>query len=720
MKIAVVIPTYNEKGNISKLVAEIFGLGISDLEIVAVDDNSPDGTGEILQILREKNKKLHVIHRRKKSGLGTAYLRGFEYSLERGAEYIFAMDADFSHNPELITDFLDAIQSHDLVVGSRYIPDGRIKNWDIKRRLISYGGNLFSRKILNVPVADMTTGFKCYRRSVVEHLKSKNISSIGYVFQIETVYHAHQKGFKIKEIPIQFTERALGRSKFNFKIIWESFWKVLGLGLSKISSADYLAYFLVFAFMASYSFLSFSRHDALKSYLNDLGTYDQVVWNTAHGHFFDNSSNMLNERNYLGAHFSPILLFFVPFYLIFSTPKWLLFFQSLAVGLAGIFIYLFAKEKLKSAFLALIFLGGYLINPFLGNGALYDFHEAVLAVFFAAGAFYFLEKKRWTAFFIFAALLALGQEHLSLLVFMMGLYLFFIKKQRKTGFWVSALSLSYFFLVMFVLMPHFSSSGNPALIANSSPYHSRYAWLGGNFGEIIRNIISNPLVILKIIFSGNRLKYLVALVVPVFSLAIYAWPIVIALPIILINLLSSVSMTYSVYSYHSAILIPFVFFSAIVSFKRWFLGNPTMEKLFAALILAFSLGSFYLYSLFPLSPNSKLSDFLPSRHAQDLTEIKNIIPPNASLSVQHNLGPHFSGRREIYRFPIKSDETDYTIIDRYDPYAKDFEKAFDFGYALQMDMGDWANRIENIKKSPDYQIIFDDGNYLVFKNKLTL
>jgi dolichol-phosphate mannosyltransferase len=720
MKIAIVIPTYNEKENISRLVSDIFDLGISELEIIAVDDNSPDGTGKLLDGIREKDKRVHVIHRAKKSGLGTAYLEGFQYSLVQGAEYIFAMDADFSHNPKMIPIYLDEIEQHDLVVGSRYISGGKITNWDVMRRFISYSGNLFARYILNMPVADMTTGFKCYRRKVIAYLKNKNISSIGYVFQIETIYHAYNNGFKVKEIPIQFSERRSGKSKFNSKIIWESFWKVAKLGLFRLKLTDYLAYLIVLAFVVTFSFLSFSRHDALKSFLNDLGTYDQVIWNTTHGHFFDNSANMLNVRNYLGSHFSPILLIFTPFYLIFPNPKWLLFFQSLAVGLGSFFIYLFAREHLKKGYIALVFLLSFLINPYLGNGILYDFHEIVLAVFFAAGAFYFLEKEKWTAFYIFAILLALSQEHLVLLVFMMGLYIFFIKMKKKIGLMTSLISLAYFFLVMTVFMPHFSSSANPALLSNTSSYPSRYAWLGNSFTEASKNIITHPFIIAKAIFSGQRLSYLVFLVVPVFSLAIYAWPIIVILPLVFINLLSIFPLTFSVFFYHSAVLIPFIYFSAILAFKRWFLGNSFMEKTFSIFILSFSLVFFYCFSLTPFSQNSVLSDYLPSQHAKKLALIKKIIPENSFLSVQNNIASHFSQRREIYRFPIKSEEADYVILDRYDPYAKDFEKYFDFEYGIQMKTAQWQEEINKLSNSPDFEIIFDDGQYLIFKNNKSI
>ena len=233
MRTAVIIPTYNEKDNIEKALESIFSLNNKDLEVVVIDDNSPDGTGLIIEKLKENNNKIHIIHRDRKMGLGTAYLEGFKYALDRNAQYIFEIDADFSHDFSLIPSFLDGARDNDLVIGSRYIPGGKITNWNLSRRLISYLGNLYARLVLGAPVADLTTGYKCYRREVAEFLTEKNIDAIGYVFQIETTYHTIKRGFRTKEIPIAFTERRIGKSKFSFKIIWESFWKVLKIKIKK-------------------------------------------------------------------------------------------------------------------------------------------------------------------------------------------------------------------------------------------------------------------------------------------------------------------------------------------------------------------------------------------------------------------------------------------------------------------------------------------------------
>lgn len=225
--IYIVIPTYNEKENIGPLVNALSKLGISDLHLLVVDDTSPDGTGDIVEGLKKQYQNLEVLHRPKKEGLGKAYVAGFCHALEKGAELIFEMDADFSHNPSDIPRFLKAAREYDLILGSRYIAGGRILYWNVARRIISRLGNMYARYVLGMPFRDLTGGFKCFRRKVLESIDFKNASSLGYNFQIEMTHKAYKKGFSIKEIPIIFTERRQGRSKFSIKIMFESFWKIL-------------------------------------------------------------------------------------------------------------------------------------------------------------------------------------------------------------------------------------------------------------------------------------------------------------------------------------------------------------------------------------------------------------------------------------------------------------------------------------------------------------
>lgn len=231
--IYLVIPTYNEKGNIEKLLPDIFDLNISGLHILVVDDNSPDGTGQIVEGLKKTYPNLGILHRDQKQGLGKAYLAGFKEVLDQGADLVLQMDADFSHDPKYIPQLLKAIANKDLVLGSRYIKGGGVINWNLMRRLISRFGNIYAQLILGLPYHDLTGGFKCYRADVLKKVVESDLSSLGYNFQIETTYLVHKLKYSIIEIPIVFTERTIGKSKFDLKIVLEGFLKVLALRFKK-------------------------------------------------------------------------------------------------------------------------------------------------------------------------------------------------------------------------------------------------------------------------------------------------------------------------------------------------------------------------------------------------------------------------------------------------------------------------------------------------------
>ncbi|MHB8619719.1 MAG: polyprenol monophosphomannose synthase [Chloroflexota bacterium] len=221
----VIIPTYNEADNLPPLVRAIRARG---LDVLVVDDNSPDGTGQVADSLRQTaalgpvDNGVEVIHRAGKLGLGTAYVEGFKRALAGGYELIFEMDADFSHDPRYLPDFLASAASADLVLGSRYVPGGGTSNWNAIRRLISLGGSLYARAILGLPFRDLTGGFKCFHREVLEALDLDKVRSNGYAFQVELTYRAHQRGFRIVEIPIVFQERRVGDSKMSRQIVVEA------------------------------------------------------------------------------------------------------------------------------------------------------------------------------------------------------------------------------------------------------------------------------------------------------------------------------------------------------------------------------------------------------------------------------------------------------------------------------------------------------------------
>ncbi|TES91694.1 MAG: polyprenol monophosphomannose synthase [Candidatus Cloacimonadota bacterium] len=229
----IIIPTYNEEENISKIITAVLKICPS-CDVLIVDDNSPDGTGNIVNSIKKKEDRVHLIERKKKSGLGTAYVAGFKYGLKNRYDYIFEMDADFSHDPEDIPRFLDAIEKVDLVIGSRYKNGISVVNWPISRLLLSYFANVYARIVTGVPVMDLTAGFKCYRREVIESIDLDSIHSDGYGFQIEMNYWVFRKGYRIKEIPVIFVDRRVGESKMSKRIVWEAFFLVLRLRFFKI------------------------------------------------------------------------------------------------------------------------------------------------------------------------------------------------------------------------------------------------------------------------------------------------------------------------------------------------------------------------------------------------------------------------------------------------------------------------------------------------------
>ena len=220
------MPTYNEKFNIARLIPSILAQDAS-LDVLVVDDGSPDGTGAIVDGIAANNPRVHIIHRASKLGLGTAYLAGFRWALERKYDLVFEMDADFSHNPERLPEFLEAIKEADLVLGSRY-QNGHVNvvNWPMSRLFLSYCANIYARGITGLPVFDATGGFKCFRRNVLESIDLSSVKSNGYAFQIEMSYRVWKRGFRLVEIPIIFVDRTEGVSKMSKRIMREAIWMV--------------------------------------------------------------------------------------------------------------------------------------------------------------------------------------------------------------------------------------------------------------------------------------------------------------------------------------------------------------------------------------------------------------------------------------------------------------------------------------------------------------
>ncbi len=223
MRPVICLPTYNERENLERMVRALGPLGVS---VLVIDDNSPDGTGDLADRLAEELDYVDVLHREHKEGLGPAYLAGFRHALARGAELVLEMDCDFSHDPADVPRLLAAAEEADVAVGSRYVAGGSIRNWGLVRRFVSAGGSFYARVLLGVGIRDLTAGFKCYRRAVLETIDLDAISSRGYAFQIETTYRALRAGFRVVEVPIAFADREHGGSKMSKSIVLEAIWKV--------------------------------------------------------------------------------------------------------------------------------------------------------------------------------------------------------------------------------------------------------------------------------------------------------------------------------------------------------------------------------------------------------------------------------------------------------------------------------------------------------------
>ena len=233
--IVVCLPTYNERENLEPMVGALREVLPPGSQILVVDDSSPDGTGAIADRLAAEHEGVEVLHRARKEGLGPAYLAGFARALELGAELVFEMDCDFSHDPRDVGRLAAAVEDADLVLGSRYVAGGGTENWGLLRRLVSRLGSLYAQVLLGLPVRDLTGGFKCYRREVLERIGLGAIRSRGYAFQIETTYRAARAGFRVVEVPITFVDREVGGSKMSNAIVVEAVWKVPALRLAALA-----------------------------------------------------------------------------------------------------------------------------------------------------------------------------------------------------------------------------------------------------------------------------------------------------------------------------------------------------------------------------------------------------------------------------------------------------------------------------------------------------
>jgi glycosyltransferase involved in cell wall biosynthesis len=231
-RVLVIVPTYDERENLRPIAQRLFA-AVPTADLLVVDDGSPDGTGELADELAREDRRVHVLHRTAKAGLGAAYTAGFAWAREHGYDVVVEMDADGSHSPEQLPRLLDALQDADLVLGSRWVPGGEVVNWPASRELLSRGGNAYTRTVLGLPLQDATGGFRAYRRSVLDALPLGEVASQGYCFQVDLAWQAWKAGFTVVEVPITFVERVRGESKMSRAIVLEALWRVTWWGLRR-------------------------------------------------------------------------------------------------------------------------------------------------------------------------------------------------------------------------------------------------------------------------------------------------------------------------------------------------------------------------------------------------------------------------------------------------------------------------------------------------------
>lgn len=495
--------------------------------------------------------------------------------------------------------------------------------------------------------------------------------------------------------------------------------------LSKLKKSDrlsktkpYLIYFFIFVYIILFSYLSLLRHRGLKTQMNDLGNMEQPIYNTLEGNFMqftNHVSGELGSNNRFGVHANFILLLFVPVYFIFQSPETLLIIQTVSVGLGALPLYWLGKKVLKNENLALLVPGLYLMNPMVHDVNLYDFHPLALAMPIIIFAFFFMHQKRYKLFLLSCFLLIITKEEMSLIVLMFGFYLFFRQKERLLGIILSIFSIIYFFTIVEIVMPYFNAGSQPVLIS------SRYSYLGDGLVGIAKNTIANPIIFVRQIFNKTSFIYLLLLVSPLAALPLLKPDIfLMSLPTVVINLLSkNRMMQYPFQFYHFAPILSFIFLSSIMALakikpEKGVINFEILVKATLYSSLVFSL----LFSPAPYSAYAKLNDFTVSKHAQKIDDIVNLVPKEAPLSVQNNLGPHFSQRKYIYTYPFGIDKSDYVVLDVFDPYPNTtfFPRHHSFIFASGITPEVYLAQTQNLFDSSDFGILFfsRDG-YLVLK-----
>jgi len=478
--------------------------------------------------------------------------------------------------------------------------------------------------------------------------------------------------------------------------------KLNQLDLRTKNFAPFILWGAIIIFIFFYTRLCFLRFEAGLSNLFDLGNMEQAVWGTLHGYFLRSTTGALSSR--LEAHVDPFLALFAPFYALWSSPKLLLLVQVIIAGAGALPLYLISQKLLKSSLAGLVFAFAYLISPILGAALLFDFHAITLVSSFLFFALYFLLEKRYLPYFIFILLALTCKEEVSLLIFLLGIYVYF-KHNKKIGVSTAFLGLSWFLLAFFVIIPYFSGQKDNIFLIE------RYSHLGASQKDIVKAFIKQPGVVIKSLWDINKLLYVLYLILSFGGLMLFSPFVVLGCPSFLINILSNFWSMYSGGYHYSAPLLFYLLIGSIFGLKLW-LKQRGKNIFYALLVFIFLSSLFYGYYF-------RLSIWGPQRERfnveaainekqikkEEIKKIKEMVPPDVAISTSGACGVFFAGRKNIYLFP-RIDDAAYIVLDR--PIPLDASNSY----------ADYLRKLNNqLFQNKDFEIIFKGNYYLVGKRK---
>jgi uncharacterized membrane protein len=478
--------------------------------------------------------------------------------------------------------------------------------------------------------------------------------------------------------------------------------------LEKSKIPYYILLFLTLFFIAFYTWFSFLRFKAGLMGIYDLGNMEQAVWGTLNGHFLRNTV-LPGITCRLGIHADIFLVLLAPFYALWSSPKLLLIIQTLIVGLGALPLYLITKKLLKSSLAGLIFAFAYLSSPILGAACLYEFHAVTLVTPFLLFGFYFLLEKRYMPYFIFIILALTCKEEVSLLIFLLGIYVY-LKHNKKIGFITSLIGFSWFILVFFIVMPYFQRGSDYIFL-------DRYSHLGSNKSTIIKTLITRPDIVFKSLWNVKKITYFLYLILPLGGLMLFSAFTFLGLPSFAIYFLTNFEQMFSGGFHYSAPLLFYLLIGSIFGIKFWLkrlkarVYKPILLYSFTLFIFfsSFLFGCKFRFRSHGISTESinikEVHSITSSEHVKQRKEIIKLIPNNASLSASVMIGVYFAGRKDLYIFP-KIDDAEYVVLEQ--P-----------GWTwTQISHEDYVKEMSKFRKNKNYQIIYENHHYLVAKRKI--